>query len=367
MIRNLQLWLPSYLRDFLRRKEPRDGGPLDLLVCVADHFEPLWNQCSDEQAERRMATWIERFPTLARRHQDSDGRPPVHTFFFPGEQYRSGWLEALGQLCRDGLAEVELHLHHGNDNRKSLTEKLVRSVRELSELGLLSAERGFNDPRYAFIHGDWALADSGPGPETCGVPDELQVLVETGCYADFTFPSAPSPTQIPTINRIFFADPRTRGGKPHRRGAEAEVGAFRRDELLLIEGPLGLDWSHRKFGIFPRIENGELSAGNPPHPRRVPLWLKSFVHVKGTPGWRFIKLYSHGAVERNQEPLLGEAMDGLLSHLERDYNDGEHFRLHYLSAREMYNIARAAMDGKRGNAGTYRDYILVPRWRRQPA
>ncbi len=367
MMRNVHLWLPLYLKDAVLRRPSPEGETVDLLVCVADHFEPLWNQCSKEQADRRMATWIERFPALALKHRDSAGRPPVHTFFFPGDQYQREWLEALGRICRDGLAEVEIHLHHGNDNRKSLTEKLTRFVHELSELDLLSAEKGSHDPRYAFVHGDWALADSGPGPEACGVPEELEVLVETGCYADFTFPSAPSPTQIPTINRIFFADSRARGRKPHARGVEAEVGAFRRDELLLIEGPLGLNWSHRKFGIFPRIENGELSAGNPPHPRRVPLWLKSFVHVKGRAEWRFIKLHTHGAPERNHEALLGDAMDGLLTYLEKEFNDGKRFRLHYVSAREMYNIAKAAMDGKKGNAGQFRDHILVPRWGRPSA
>jgi hypothetical protein len=364
MIRNVHLWLPSYLRDRLQRREPADGKTVDLLVCVADHYEPLWSDCSDAQASRRVNSWVERYPLLARRHKDADGRSPVHTFFFPSEQYQRGWLERLRELCRESLAEVEVHIHHGHDNRKRLKEKLLRFVSELSSLDLLSTERGSGVSRYAFIHGDWALANSGLNSMTCGVPDELEVLAETGCYADLTFPSAPSATQIPTVNRLFFVDPKTTGPRPHAMGVEAEVGGFRPDHLLLIEGPLGLDWHHRKFGVLPRIENGDLDAGNPPHPRRIPIWLRSFVHVKGRPEWRFVKLYAHGAVERNQGPLLGEEMDGLFSCLERDFNDGRRFRLHYVSARELYNIARAAMDGKEGNAGDYRDYVLIPRWRK---
>ena len=44
---------------------------------------------------------------------------------------------------------------------------------------------------YAFIHGNWSLCNSRPDGRYCGVNNELDVLRETGCYADFTLPSAP--------------------------------------------------------------------------------------------------------------------------------------------------------------------------------
>jgi hypothetical protein len=34
------------------------------------------------------------------------------------------------------------------------------------------------------------------------------------------------------------------------------------------------------------------------------------------------------------------------------------YRLHYVTAREMANIVRAAEEGKAGNAGDYRDFSL---------
>jgi hypothetical protein len=34
--------------------------------------------------------------------------------------------------------------------------------------------------------------------------------------------------------------------------------------------------------------------------------------------------------------------------------------LHYVTAREMYNIARAAMDGHAGNPNQYFDYVVKP-------
>ena len=39
----------------------------------------------------------------------------------------------------------------------------------------------------------------------CGVNDELTVLRETGCYADFTMPAAPDVSQTRTINAIYYA------------------------------------------------------------------------------------------------------------------------------------------------------------------
>ncbi|MFH1263194.1 MAG: hypothetical protein V1495_07115 [Pseudomonadota bacterium] len=365
MIRHVHLWLGSYVRDEFRfRGVLPKGKIIDLLFCVADHYEPLWQTDSETVGDRRVDIWSDRFPKLAARHRDADGRGPVHSFFFAAEQFRPKWIEALAGFADNGLGEVEIHLHHGHDTREGLKAKLLAFQESLSGWRLLSSERGSRQARYGFIHGDWALANSGPGDDTCGVDDELEVLIETGCYGDFTFPSAPSETQIPTINRIFFADPKKKGPKPHARGIEASVGRFRPDDFMLFAGPLGLDWERRKFGLLPRIENGDLSAGNPPHPRRIPLWLKHSARVAGRPEWRFIKLYTHGCAERNHEALLGGAMDSLLDELEGRYNDGKRFRLHYVSAREMHNIARAAMDGKGGDAGEYRDYQLVPRWRK---
>jgi hypothetical protein len=34
--------------------------------------------------------------------------------------------------------------------------------------------------------------------------------------------------------------------------------------------------------------------------------------------------------------------------------------VHYVTAREMFNVARAAMDGKTGNPNSYFDYVIPP-------
>jgi hypothetical protein len=46
-------------------------------------------------------------------------------------------------------------------------------------------------------------------------------------------------------------------------------------------------------------------------------------------------------------------------HLAEKYNDGTKWKLHYVTAREMYNIIRAAEDGNGGSPGQYRDYEIT--------
>ena len=60
------------------------------------------------------------------------------------------------------------------------------------------------------------------------------------------------------------------------------------------------------------------------------------------------------------DTLLGRPMRDAFEYLQSRYNDGEDWKLHYVSAREMYNIAKAAEAGLSADPGTYRDFV-VPR------
>jgi hypothetical protein len=90
------------------------------------------------------------------------------------------------------------------------------------------------------------------------------------------------------------------------------------------------------------------------------MWVDCNIHVKGRPEWRFIKIHTHGTQDCDMDTLLGSPMDAMFTYLEEKYNDGKSFALHYVSAREMYNIAKAAEAGETGDPGRYRDY-WIPR------
>ena len=62
---------------------------------------------------------------------------------------------------------------------------------------------------------------------------------------------------------------------------------------------------------------------------------------------------------RDMGALLGEPMRQAFDHLEKRYNDGREWKLHYVSARETYNIIKAAEAGLDGDPGSYRDHVIA--------
>ena len=317
----------------------------------------------------RVDAWMEGYPETVRGHVDADGKCPQHTWFYPFDEYRSAHLEKLTRLCSLGYGEIELHLHHDNDTAAGLYEKIQNAKRTFSKYGALITAG--NDPKYAygFIHGNWSLDNSRRDGRWCGVNNELQILAETGCYADFTMPSAPSETQSGKINSIYYATDDPEKPKSYNTGTDVQVGKEPSGDLMMIQGPLCLNWRRRKAFILPKIENGSITSINSPTADRVDLWIKQHIHVRGRPDRIFVKLYTHGAQDRNCEALLGAGgyLDNLYSYLESTYNDGIKYRLHYATAREMYNIIKAAEAGETGDPNNYRDYIISPyanKWRR---
>jgi len=358
--RHVFQWLPGYWA-VRRASEPTTNWPVHVLFCFVDHFEPGWKQPGVEVECARVDEWCRRYPALASRFVDADGCRPKHTFFFPEEEYRETHLDNLTALCAAGYGEVEIHLHHDNDTSEGLRTKLDRYTRTLAERhGLLSIDPKTQRTAWAFIHGNWCLDNSRPDGRWCGVNDELRVLAQSGCYADFTFPSAPSDTQTSTVNSIYYAIDDPERPKSHDRGTPARVGQPAVGDLLLIQGILGWDWSSRVFGIVPRIENSDIRKGQPPTPARVDRWVRLAPTVRGRPEWRFVKIHTHGAPETQHEVLLGPATAQMHEYLGKNYNDGRKYVLHYVSAREMYNIVKAAEAGLTGNPAQYRDYLLPP-------
>ncbi len=351
-------WLGGYARATIERLTmSRPEGPRHLLVAICDHYEPLWGRASEAKGRERVERWLSGYPEVTRNVRDADGRPPRHSFFFPGEQYRPEYLDALARLARRGFGEVEVHLHHDGDDAEKLKSDLERYLAAYAEHGHLS-----HDPsgrlRYAFIHGNWCLANSRRDGRYCGVDSELGVLFDTGCYADFTFPSAPDETQPDIVNQIYWPEGDPTRVRAHERGIRACVGHKMTDRILLIQGPLALARRSRGFGV--RLDSAALTANDPASPSRIDTWVSQAIHVQGRPEWIFVKLHTHGAPDAQAESLLGQPGRALHESLARHYNDGERYVLHYVTAREMFNIARASMDGHTGNPNAYRDYVLPP-------
>ena len=81
--------------------------------------------------------------------------------------------------------------------------------------------------------------------------------------------------------------------------------------------------------------------------------------MKGRSEWIFVKIYAHGAQDDNLKDAYFDNLEAMFGYLEGKYNDGERYKLHYVTAREMYNIIKAAEAGETGEPGLYRDYELI--------
>ncbi len=355
--KNLDRWLGGYARHLARRALTRKyDGPRHILFALCDHYEPLAGKVDDAHGAERVRAWTEGYPRLADRYRDADGRTPRHSFFFPGEEYRPRFLDSLGELTRRGHGEVEVHLHHDKDTAATLEPQLVDAIENFSRHGHISRDAA-GRPRWAFIHGNWALANGRTDGTWCGVDDELPLLFRLGCYADFTFPSAPDESQPNRINQIYWPTGDLNAKRCYEQGIRARVGEVMNDRLLMIQGPLAI--AHRPRSV-PRIENGALYAQDPGTSRRVKTWVEQDIHVEGRPEWIFVKAHTHGAPDKEGAALLGAGGESLHHALTTEHNDGKTSFLHYVTAREMFNIAVAAMEGRSGNPFEYRDHVIAP-------
>lgn len=354
--RRVDLWLPGYIASAPRRwyrRLARGQDPVHIMFLVCDHFEPK-HEATVEQSAARIKAWQSGYAGFQQQCRAEFGTTPLHTWFYP-PHHGAEALPALAAMAHDGLGEVELHYHHDGDTEATLEHDLRATLAEYNRWGLL-LESG-RQPRaaFGFIHGDWALGNSGGG-QCCGVNDELSILQRLGCWADFTMPSGEL-YQTRKINSIYYGKGRPDRPKGHNRGPDARVGRCDPEGLMLIQGPLGINWGAPSF---PRIENASLTTENWGRPDRIRKWLDCHVHVLGRPEWVFIKLHTHGALEQEFDALFGPKALQLHRLLNHSYNDGKRYHLHYVTARQAYNIAKAAEHGHAGNPADYLDFRIAP-------
>jgi hypothetical protein len=357
-------WLPAYIWQRATRNLARNSSPLHLIIAIADHFEPSMTHESRyadfAEQERRLIAWCQDYPKMASPWVDSDGYCLRHTYFYPAEQYNGDLVAILAEHCRQGWGEIEIHLHHGMkepDTAENTRRILVQFRDCLADHGCLSTFQGQKEPRYAFVHGNWALANSANG-SACGVDEEMEILGQTGCYADFTLPSAPHRAQVAKINGLYECALPLHKAAPHRRGRNLSLARSPEIFPLIVQGPLMLDFSNiSRRNPLPRIENAEITAKNPPTMKRLQLWKQAKIIVGGRPDWIFIKLHCHGLDPREQAAMSGASLSNFLRDLMASASDCD-YKVHFVTAREMVNIILAACDGRGGNPGIYRDYRL---------
>ena len=335
LLRNSEIWIPGYIKDRLSARARKPAKRLWLLF--ADHFEPLWHSADEKTGRERVARWTTHWPSIAEKFLDSAGRQPRYTFFFPEEEYRPRLLEPLERMASGGIADVEVHLHHDGEGQQNFVDRISRFTETLfSRHGLL---RKCNDKVvFGFIHGLWALDNSRPDGRFCGLNNEIALLRDLGCYADFTMPSGASPTQARLVNTIYWAVDDPTKPKSYDIGIPVTPGGTATGDLLMIPGPFGLRWAER---LKPRIEHSELCSYDPATKYRVRRWLELAPRIGED---IFLKLYTHGTQERHSKYLLEGGLEATLSLITRECQRAS-LDLHFSTAWEMRQAVDSAQRG----------------------
>jgi hypothetical protein len=131
------------------------------------------------------------------------------------------------------------------------------------------------------------------------------------------------------VNTIYYCNGDADRPKSYDHGVPVTPGGGVEGDLLMISGPLGMRWRDR---LLPRLETGELRYGNVATPYRVRRWVELAPRI-GTDS--FIKLFTHGAQERNSSALLHGVLESAFNLLvEEAARRG--CTIHFVSAWQMY-------------------------------
>lgn len=358
-------WLARY--PFVRANSllNRSSEKKHIIFTVANHFEPSWKAKGFYDLEsqyRRLEDWHKMARKTSEAVIDADGTRFRHTNFYPAEQYDYKLLEQMAAMQREGLGDVEIHLHHGieaPDTAENLRHSLAEFRDRLAEdHKCLSRFDGAGQPMYAFVHGNLALGNSCGG-KFCGVDDEMRILQETGCYVDMTLPSAPDETQVPMLNTIYECGLPLNEKMPHRTGTRVAAFGNQPQLPLIFTGPLVFNWTRRVKGIpVPRLDDGALVYNQPMDLARLNRWISADVTVKNRPEWVFVKLYCHGFFDHDQSACIGEDARRFFSEIIENGEKTGDYKIHFATAREAFNMVSAAIDGKNGTPNDFRDYRL---------
>ena len=335
---------------------PPRGMLRHVMFIFVDHWEPGYGASALTKAN----LWYEDYGRMARRHVDADGCHPKHDWFCLYLDEKP--LQIIAKTVFDGLGEMNIHIHHGtvnddnNDNCTEMSGLIDQYLTYLNKVGACLTAEEHPQQTFGFIHGMWALDNSrlvDGHRQYCGCNEELNLLMSKNCYADFTFP-AWGPMQPTVIQSRIFA---TRdSSQPTSYNISSNVREITvnsppaRDEFVIFQGP----------NCDTNIDQNEA-----PTLSRMNTWVNYNVSISGKSAWVFVKMYSHGSqtlsYPAGYSNLIGSTMDKFYSDIERDYNDGVNYKLHYCTAREGYNIAMAAADGVDDNdPNHFRDYKIPP-------
>jgi hypothetical protein len=119
-LKNVDRWIPHYVKGLFKANKVK-GKPVDIMFLFVDHFELNGH-------EDRLEAWTVGYPEMAKKHTDSDGHHPKHSFFYALDLMHEHELVAMKPVVDAGYGEFELLWHHDHDTPTSFVEKLDSSM-----------------------------------------------------------------------------------------------------------------------------------------------------------------------------------------------------------------------------------------------
>lgn len=339
-------WLPAYLKHhhYCCSKKVIEKVT-DIIILVVDHFEP--SKKDGQKGEYKVAEWCSKYKKAVANYFDSNGRPLQHTWFYRYDYPNSNCLKTLSKCVFEGYGEVEFHLHHKNDNSDNFMKSLKEGVDWFNTYGAMIDFFDNRNKKFAYIAGNWALDNGRKNSIYSGVNNELEILSENGCYADFTFPALGVSSQPNMVNSIYYAY-EDQKPKSYNKGKICKVGIKPNGGFLMFQGPLQIDWDNRY------IEDSAIEQQSPYNIQRLGNWINAGVHVYDRPEWLFIKLHTHGM--QSEKTFLGDGLQAMCKDFEKLSHNKK--RIHFVTAREAFNVVQAAIDGKAGSPFEFIDYCI---------
>jgi hypothetical protein len=340
------VWLPYY---FLNH-EANEVGKIKgghVMFLLVDHHEPGFG----EKGRRKSELWSKRFQSVVDGIQDDYGNPVQYSWFYPYDHKNPAVLSYLNELVYKGLGEIEFHWHHGPHSNKTFAADLAEAIQWFNSFGIMRSADPAAKVAFGFVHGNWALDNSEDEEHSdwCGVNRELDILEKYGCYADFTFPTLGFVAQPKQVNSIYYATDDD-GPKSYNTGSAVRVGG-RPPGLMIFQGPIGNDWHDLNWDCAAIEKDGEF------RPHRAALWLRNAPSVKSKEDWLFVKVNTHGLQSR--DVILSENFRELYLEM-KEICKKNGLSLHFVTARQAYNIVKAAEAGMNGDPELYKDYAIKP-------
>ncbi len=296
---------------------------------------------SVETALGRVAQWRDKWPRIADdAPRDAAGQRPQYSFFYPQEEYRRDLLDGIAEMVRLGVGDVEVHLHHDNEQRDAFIRKVTEYCRRLTDdHGLLRQQDGRTV--FGFIHGNWALDNSRPDgkcvrPQRRNRPAARSGLLRRFHHAVSSLgdpgarcePDLLVHKQSRQSSQVLRSRDRSHSW---RRQARRPADDHRTARAALWRTAAAARWRPERL---------------PDTICRRPRGCGRWFDLAPTIGDDlFLKLYTHGAQERNLEPLLNGGLGNLFRWLAEEA-ERRGIEIHWATAWQMYQAADALIHGR---------------------